>query len=57
MGLVGTFWAVPAEMLLERLGSVPRGLSVEETGRRLDRSRGTRLQGRRKASAMVLLLG
>jgi Mg2+-importing ATPase len=57
MLLMNAFWAVPAETLLERLGSVPRGMSVEEARRRLDRSRGSRLQGRRKAGTMVLLLG
>src|SRR5512136_441141 len=53
---MNAFWAVPAETLLERLGSVPRGLSMEEARRRLDRSRGSRLQGRRKASTLLLLL-
>jgi Mg2+-importing ATPase len=57
MSLMNAFWAVPAETLLERLGSVPRGLSVEDARRRLDRSRGSRLQGRRKAGTLVLLLG
>jgi Mg2+-importing ATPase len=54
---MNAFWAVPADTLLERLGSVPRGLSSEEARRRLDRSRGSRLQGRRKAGALGLLLG
>ncbi len=57
MGLMSTFWAAPAEILLERLGSAPHGLSGEEARRRLDSSRGSRLQGRRKASTLVLLLG
>jgi Mg2+-importing ATPase len=54
---MNAFWAVPADTLLERLATAPGGLSSEEARRRLDRSRGSRLQGRRKAGTLGLLLG